>query len=160
MPGVRRANMLDFMLASLLSLAANPVLLNACLDDKKELARHQGKWKLESCVQNGKESTSENKGMIREVRADIVTITLGKASEKSKIEIDVGANPAHIDEEMVENIEGVKPKKPIQVKGIYRFDDNDTLIICRGRPFGPRPAKFESETGTRNSLWVWKRLKP
>jgi uncharacterized protein (TIGR03067 family) len=127
-----------------------PILLTVILqtpDTRPDLIKIQGKWRLESLVDNG-----EKKVRNLEITIDGNELTNafnGRTAITRKIKLDETKAPKTWD---------------LIVSGgeffgaIYKLE-GDTLTVCYAdRVSKPRPTEFESKPGGRTSLSIFKRV--
>lgn len=108
---------------------------------KGDLKKIQGKWKVASCIYDGKEIDAEagngwtfekNKLSVEKAAVEM-TITLNAAKQPKEMELKVG-------------------NAPHTVKGIYALE-GQTLKVCYGtKEDDKRPEKFESTAGSGRLL--------
>jgi uncharacterized protein (TIGR03067 family) len=142
----------------LLAVVLRPAL-DARADDQGtgDEEKLTGTWACVSGVIDGKTLAEETAKKLR------LTLTKdgGYKTQRGKqvlfdstYKIDPRKRPKHID---LIGTEGENQGKAAQ--GIYVLD-GDTLKICYTMPGEERPKEFESKSGSRATLVVWKRLKP
>lgn len=116
---------------------------NRATEDLKTI---QGKWKVQSCLYDGKEVAAEvgngwtftNNKLKVESAPEEMTITLNAAKRPKEMELRVGTAPQ-------------------PVKGIYAVE-NESLKFCYGtKENDSRPDRFESKSGSGRLLITLKR---
>ena len=122
---------------------------------KADLAKLQGEWVMTSKTYDGQETPAEDlKAFRRTIAGNKYTVTITKGDNvqtvKGTFTLDPTKKPKVID---------VKPDEGEAIKGIYEVD-GDTQKLCMAALDAERPAEFASKEGTRQSLIVWKRVKP
>jgi uncharacterized protein (TIGR03067 family) len=119
-------------------------------DEKKELDKFQGEWKMVSLEQQGKTAPDDVvKDYVLTVKGDQWVVSSGgKAAEPATIKIDPTKDPKTID-----LTRKVGDKETVS-RGIYKLE-GDTLTLCRTGT-GERPKEFKtSDSG--GILVVWKK---
>lgn len=120
-------------------------------DDKTDLKKLEGDWKVESWVQLGQVVPMDASWSFK---GDKYTLDMGSNLEEGTIKIDQGKKPATMDLE----ITGGNCKGKDQ-PGIYKFD-GETLILCFAWPgTADRPTEFKSTAEGRTILITLKRAK-
>ncbi len=76
----------------------------------------------------------------------------GKLSKQAIATVDILQDPCFLDLH-----HQIGPNRGAISRCIYRFGDNDTLIIAAGMNNGERPLRFESTDATCSSVTVWRR---
>src|SRR5262249_20218361 len=111
-------------------------------DEKKELEKLQGEWKMVSLEKKGMKSPDDvGKGYTLTVKGDQWTVSIkGKSFGPTTIKLDPSKDPKTID------ITWKVGDKETVSRGIYKLED-DTLTICRGKIDGERPKEFKSDDG-------------
>jgi len=133
------------------------VLLLGCLGTvaaqedpiKKDLARLQGVWKVESALAGGEKVPAEQQAKMSFTFKGEELIPGDNPKDVAKVKLDPSQKPAAIN--MTE-----KNKKTSL--GIYEIDA-DTLKLCFNEPDTSRPKTFESAKGSRTLYLVLKREK-
>jgi uncharacterized protein (TIGR03067 family) len=132
--------------------------------NKAELEKLQGKWKLVSVVERGKDDeTSPQRGLVFAFENDSLAITSaskGSATEKGSIRLDSSTNPKLLD--FVKTPKGPDGHNRV-MEGVYTLD-GDTLLWCfnldGNRPAkANRPAAVESKADTSAVLFKLKRIR-
>lgn len=126
-------------------------------DVKKDLARLQGEWDLETLETDGKGSPGTNRGAVFE--GDTYRFVFGsRAENKSRVVLNPNVTPKTIALEKEGPFGGTW-------HGIYRFNDDGTLEVCITQP-GTRPdaqpTKFTTKTGEAGAAsirYVFRRTK-
>jgi uncharacterized protein (TIGR03067 family) len=137
---------------AIISVLLWPFLSNAAAQDdpvKKDLAKLQGIWKVESAVVGGENVPAE-------IRADMSLTFKGEEVIPAKnpkdiatIKLDPSKKPAAID---------LTEKNQKTSLGIYEIN-GDTLKLCFNEPGKGRPTTFESAKGSQAVFVVLKRDK-
>jgi len=112
-------------------------------DDKDDLKKFDGAWKIVRIEREGKTLPPERtNGMVVTVKDGKIAIRDGANEDTAAIKIDSSKNPGTIDFIPLDSKTGAL--------GIYRFD-GDTLKLCWAAVGSERPRQFAStmETGTR-----------
>ena len=122
---------------------------------KADLAKLQGEWVMTSKTYDGQETPAEDlKAFRRKIEGNKYAVTITKGDNvqtiKGTFTLDPTKKPKVID---------VKPDEVEAIKGIYEVD-GDTQKLCMAAHDAERPAEFASKEGTRQTLIVWKRVKP
>jgi uncharacterized protein (TIGR03067 family) len=122
---------------------------------KKDLARLQGEWSMQSATADGFElPEAMRSGFKRICKENELTVKNGdQLIMRAKITIDPSKTPKSIDYDVVEG-----PTKGKKHLGIYEFD-GDTLKSCFAAPDMERPTDFTSKQGEKRTLSVWKHVK-
>jgi uncharacterized protein (TIGR03067 family) len=122
---------------------------------KKDLARLQGEWSMQSATADGLElPEAMRSGFKRICKDNELTVKNGdQLIMRAKITIDPSKTPKTIDYDVVEG-----PTKGKKHLGIYEFD-GDTLKSCFAAPDMERPTDFTSKQGEKRTLSVWKHEK-
>jgi uncharacterized protein (TIGR03067 family) len=120
-------------------------------EDKSDLKKLEGEWKIESWIQIGQNVAMEATWSFN---GEKYTLTMPANTEEGTIAIDQAKKPATIDL----TITGGNCKGKDQ-PGIYKFD-GDALIMCFAWPgTTERPTDFTSTAGNRCILVTLKRAK-
>jgi uncharacterized protein (TIGR03067 family) len=144
------------------ALAVGCLLLGAATlvaedDAKKDLEGLSGTWKFESLSMGGQKLPADaikKAGFVIKDGKYTSIDPSGKEDETGTLKLDPDKKPKTIDFEIASGKD--KGKKQL---GIYKLED-DTCTLCMGFPGGTeRPAKFESEKGSKAVLAVLKREK-
>jgi uncharacterized protein (TIGR03067 family) len=125
-------------------------------DAKKDLDAMQGTWRIESIQESFGKAPPEDsvKEFVVTVKHDVMKIThKGAAGPVFKLKLDPAKTPKTID---FTHSEG--PDKGKTEPGIYKID-GDTLTYCVTDIGKERPTVFATKEGTKNSLFVLKRVK-
>jgi uncharacterized protein (TIGR03067 family) len=144
-----------FALVALVMVSVFGLRSAASAQDKKELAKLEGKWESVSVTVDGKSQEPEElKDRFAVIKGDKVTFLYkdkerGTATQK----IDSSKSPAQIDFTYEDG-----PAKGSTLKGIYKIE-GDTLTMCLGGLNKDRPTEFASKPGSGNILIVQKRTK-
>jgi uncharacterized protein (TIGR03067 family) len=119
---------------------------------KKDLAKLQGEWSMQSATADGFElPEAMRSGFKRICKDNELTVKNGdQLVMRAKITIDPSKSPKTIDYDVVEG-----PTKGKKHLGIYEFDGK-TLKSCFGAPDMERPTDFASKPGDKRTLSVWK----
>jgi uncharacterized protein (TIGR03067 family) len=139
----------------LISLAAAGLLLTAAdnPDDatKKDLAKLQGTWKVQSAQKGGKDVAADDL-VFNELTFDGVKMTMikdGKPTKDATIKIDPSKKPATVDV-----LDGDKIVK----RGLYDFD-GETLKLAVTSKGDDRPTELASKPDSDVTVLVLKREK-
>jgi uncharacterized protein (TIGR03067 family) len=119
-----------------------------------EMAKMQGDWVMASMIRDGEKIPDEDvQALFRKVTGDhyVVFRFQDKAGEGT-FKLDPSKTPKGIDF----YIAGPAGKKPML--GIYELTEN-RLRMCYGPIGAPRPTKFTSEAGEKQTLVVWEKEK-
>lgn len=138
-------------LGLLLGLFANP----AVADDKDDLEKLQGTWKLVSLEKDGKkqpEDAIKNFKVI--IKDDKFILKDGNTDYEATIKLDTAKKPKTIDLAVKDG------DKAETKKGIYQLDGDDLKLCVAGAPDGERPAEFATKPKAGVGLVVLKREKP
>src|SRR5262249_23129039 len=120
-------------------------------EDKSDLKKLEGDWKIESWVQIGQNVPMEATWTFK---GDKYTLTMPANTEEGSIKIDQDKKPAIMDL----TITGCNCSGKDQ-PGIYKFD-GDTLICCFAWPgTTDRPTEFTSTMANRFILVTLKKAK-
>ncbi len=118
--------------------------------NKKDLAKFQGTWTVQSVLRNGEEAKKDGDS----VTFDGAKMTIAHAGSEEPtvtLQLDASKNPPTID---VTAPAGEKE----MILGIYKFD-GDALKMAWSRPGKPRPTEFASKPDSDTLLVVLKRDK-
>lgn len=124
-------------------------------DAKKEMARLEGEWTMESGEIDGQAMPEEmRKTAKRAVKDRETTVTVGgQMFMKAKFVVDPSKKPKTIDYTMTGGPTAGKTQL-----GIYELD-GDTVKFCFSAPGKDRPTDFTTKEGSGRTLSVWKRAK-
>jgi len=126
-------------------------------DDKKvdaDLKAMVGKWDIAKAELGGKDAREHFQEFKFEITAGgKYSVTVGKLEEVGSFTVDPFQSPKSMD---IKATNG--PNKGHDIKAIYKID-GDSLTVCYAFGGGDRPAKFESQEGTKVFLAVYKRKK-
>jgi uncharacterized protein (TIGR03067 family) len=144
-----------FALVALVTASGMGLLSTAAAQDKKELAKLEGKWEAVSVTVDGKaQEPEELKDRFLVIKGDkAMFMYKDKERGTSSMKIDPGKTPAQIDTTYEDG-----PAKGSTLKGIYKLE-GDTLTICYGGLNKDRPTEFASKPGSGTILIVQKRAK-
>jgi len=125
-------------------------------DDKDDVKKMEGSWKVETWEQGGTALPAEGlEGSMWTVKGDKYTFTMGGNVEEGTFKLDPSKKPMTIDLDITAgNCKGnTQP-------GIYKID-GDTMTFCFNRPGGTgRPTEFKStEEGDTFIVVTLKRAK-
>jgi len=130
-----------------LALFAAPALGQG--DAKKELAKFQGTWAIESAQADGQEiPTDVFKSFKMTFKGDSYTVQMGQEKIEGTFRLDPSANPKRID---VLPDDG--PDRGRVQQGVYEFD-GDKLKICAATPGTDRPAGFDTKDKPGRTLLI------
>jgi uncharacterized protein (TIGR03067 family) len=123
---------------------------------KKELSALQGTWHIDSIQESFGKAPPEDsvKEFVVTVKDDIMKVThKGAAGPVFKLKLDPTKSPKTID---FLHTEG--PDKGKTEPGIYKIE-GETLTYCVTDIGKDRPMAFATKEGTRNTLFVLKKVK-
>lgn len=124
-------------------------------DAKKEMARPEGEWTMESGEIDGQAMPEDmRKTAKRVVKYGETTVTVGgQMFMKAKFVVDPSKKPKTIDYTMTGG-----PTEGKTQLGIYELD-GETVKFCFSAPGKDRPTDFTTKAGSGRTLSVWKRAK-
>ena len=147
-----------FCLAFIGLIALTAMQRAAAADDasKADLAKLQGKWKIDSLIANGKSKVVNGKDVDSAMPGENVwTISDNKvkySETEDEIKLDASQKPKAMD------IQVVRDDAPEKLLAIYEIEA-DTLKICVAFDNKGRPKKFESKAGSGHRFFILKRIK-
>jgi uncharacterized protein (TIGR03067 family) len=123
-------------------------------DDKADLGKMQGDWKMSSAKTRGKDAPPEFLKSKLNVKKKTFTLIMTRDGKERKrpieVKIDGSKSPKQIDL--------IKKDGTVESHGIYKLEKK-TLTLCFARASDPRPTKFESKDGDKSFLMVFERPK-
>jgi uncharacterized protein (TIGR03067 family) len=124
-------------------------------EDKDDLKKFEGDWKITSWRQYGRDLEAEALDTAKwTVKGDKYTFEMGGNQEEGKLKIDAAKKPMVCDLEITEGNDKGKGQP-----GIYKID-GDTLTVCFAAPGAKdRPKDFTSTEDDMQILVVMKRKK-
>jgi uncharacterized protein (TIGR03067 family) len=125
-------------------------------DAKKDLEALQGTWRIDSIQESFGKAPPEDsvKEFVVTIKDDIMKVSRkGVAGPVFKLKLDPAKTPKTID---FTHSEG--PDKGKTEPGIYKME-GETLTYCVTDIGKERPTAFATKEGTRNSVFVLKRVK-
>jgi uncharacterized protein (TIGR03067 family) len=118
-------------------------------DAKKDPAKFQGTWVIESAQTDGKEIPSEVfKSFKMTFKGDAYAVQMGQEKIEGTFRLDSSANPRQID-----ILPDNGPDRGRVQPGVYEFD-GDKLKICAAPPGKERPAGFETKDKPGQTLLI------
>jgi uncharacterized protein (TIGR03067 family) len=125
-------------------------------DVKNDLGALQGAWRIDSIQESFGKAPPEDsvKEFVVTVKEDIMKVShKGAAGPVFKLKLDPAKSPKTVD---FLHTEG--PDKGKTEPGIYKIE-GDTLTYCVTDFGKERPATFATKEGTRNTVFVLKKVK-
>ncbi len=121
-------------------------------DEKAELKKLEGTWKVVKIVNDGQEGDTEQlKDQRIIISGNKYTLKHPEHSSKGELELDPDQNPAHMDASYATD-----SGETGRVECIYKIE-GDKLSICWNQD--SRPSSFQAEAGSGNRLMVFEREK-
>jgi len=146
-----RGSRMDVMRILLVFLTLSAPLGCAGDPSRGDLERLQGKWKIVSYIENGKETRAED---VWEFAGDKL-LYLPDSSVYSIVKLDAAQKPKRIEFDTI-------TQKPAKVEkgfiGIYEFDA-DTVKFCIAKPGKESPNTFDSRAGSGLIITILRRVK-
>jgi uncharacterized protein (TIGR03067 family) len=126
-------------------------------DDKADLEKFQGTWKVVLFERNGNTIPAERvAGRILIVRGEKFTDKQGdRVLGEGTMKLDSSKSPKVIDAKFTAGPEDILGQN---VPAIYRFD-GEKLEVVSAPPDKPRPSKFASEADTGQMHIIYERMK-
>ncbi|HYV35121.1 MAG TPA: TIGR03067 domain-containing protein [Gemmataceae bacterium] len=116
---------------------------------KKDLAKMQGVWKIESAIQGGETIPNEITAKLTFTFKGNEVVPSDNPADVAKVTLDPSKKPPAFD---------LTEKNAKTSLGIYEIQ-GDTLKLCFNGPGEPRPTAFESAKGSKAVYFVLKRDK-
>lgn len=127
-----------------------------CDDEKKEVRRLQGAWKVVRAESKGEQVPMEDLLQLAIIFVDdAIQVKEGdKINEKFVYALDLKHKPRRIDFTFTDG-----PKKGRTDRAIYKLDGDDLQICIQEDRNAPRPTDFVTKQGTSLSMVVLKRAR-
>jgi uncharacterized protein (TIGR03067 family) len=125
-------------------------------DEQKDVQRIQGDWALVSAQVDGRDGAKDAKDALFTIQGDKLTIAFtnqdGNEERKPAMELTLTPETAP---KRIDLVPEGGPGKGMLMPGIYELD-GDVLKICFGEH---RPKEFTAKQGSKQAMWVLKRMK-